>query len=174
MSRGYRIRIPQRHATAKASASGTIELTIDMLPILDPDVMAQLLTEQLIADGWERTRTRALTRKVDGISVQLNPKQGTISGKAHTEAEFVGRGSDLEMAQSSADAAANRAQHVLNREVNQTLARAEAAVHAEVQSSIQAVYVQALKRKAASMGRITSIDESQDGDTLDLTIKIEI
>ena len=67
------------------------------------------------------------------------------------------------------------AEKELARVIGERLGAAEGDIRESVQAALQKVYVEALQRKAASLGEIESMQESRGADgELELTIKVRV
>ena len=71
--------------------------------------------------------------------------------------------------------ASRTAEGQLSRAAAEQLGAAEADIRAALQAALQKVYVEALQRKAASLGQIESVHEGRGADgELELTIKVRV
>jgi hypothetical protein len=75
-----------------------------------------------------------------------------------------GRGTTTAQAEQRVTAREGEAERVLLRDVGERLARVEPDLRAALEAAVQRVYVEALKRKAASFGAVESCSESTDAD----------
>jgi hypothetical protein len=189
MSRAYRIRVSeslQRTLQAEDEVCSRIEL----LEVLPPEQMAELLREELKQRGFAEKDGR-LTRQDDGISVEIDPACGevvltsTAQRNLSIEAEREGLAyDDIGPAEKSVKKALKRqlqsdlerqAQHEQGRLQSEATKRLEghlADLEKELNQAVNRVTAEALKRKAAQLGAIKEM--SEDPQTGSLTIKVEV
>ena len=178
MSRGYRVRMPEptwRSATTRVSSSDAMAMDVGLLEVLPEAVMVALLRERLAADGWSKGQDGTMTRSFGEVEVELAADGRSITARATAVKDVKVR------ATSEADAAARlvRATRTvegqLSRAAAEQLGAAEAEIRAALQGALQKVYVEALQRKAASLGQIESVHEGRGADgELELTIKVRV
>lgn len=174
MSRGYRIRWPRPvsiQRTDTARASDALRMDVDLLPILGEAEMQSLLAETLAADGWEEVDGRPQAT-VRGAIVRL--EDGHISIELKGSRHVAGRGSTAADAERNLKANRTAAEERLEADLRRKMAGVEAALCEQLEPAVQRVYVEALKRKAAKMGEVQSVDERRDGDEVELTIKVKV
>lgn len=171
MSRGYRLRLPNVQRTGRAKASDDLRMDIDLLPILDAEQMHGLLAEALKNAGWHEQDGR-LTARVDGAQVELHDDH--IAVQLDIAQKVTGTGTGAAAAQQSLKAKLKQTTAELERRVRDRMARVEAALCEQLEPVVQQVYVEALKQKAARLGEVTHIDERQDGDQVELTIRVKV
>ena len=173
MSRGYRIRMraPVTNRSGSAKASDGLRMDIDLLPILDVAQMQTLLADVLAKAGWQE-RGGALETEIDGTRVRLEGDHLSITVAG--ERAVQGKGTNASAAEAQMRVRRDAAQSALEEQLGRKVAKVEAALCEALEPAVQAVYVEALKRKAAQMGEITSIDERRDGDQVELTIKVKV
>src|SRR5262245_26212864 len=82
MSRAYRIKI-QEKLRRVLKASDHVRTELELLEILPPEQMAQLLTEQLQARGFEKPG-EALVRTEKGVSISVHPATGEVTVRAES------------------------------------------------------------------------------------------
>lgn len=174
MSRGYRIRWPQPvsiQRTDTAKASDALRMDVDLLPILDAGEMRALLGEVLELAGWARVDGQ-LQIEIDGATVRLEADHVAI----HLEGSRSVAGTGRSAADAEARLAANRtaAEERLTADLRARMGRIEAALCEQLEPAVQEVYIEALKRKAAKLGEVQSVDERRDGDAVELTIKVKV
>jgi hypothetical protein len=180
MSRGYRIRVPApqvvHHDTATATGTDELCIEVGLLPILGVPEMCDLLREALAEAGWIRAADGTLRRSLgDGLEAELEPDASRITVSAVTRSEVEGSGATRDEAARVAAVRAEAAKTTVTRQSTARLARAEADVRATLEEVVQRVYVQALEKKARSMGDIQSIHHGTAVDgTVEVTIKIRV
>jgi hypothetical protein len=183
VSRGYRIgigaptwrQVTWRDASTKVESSDAISMDVGMLEILPEAAMVELLRQRLAEDGWSKGQDGAMSRDFGEVAVTLAPDGRTVTARATGARDVKVR------VQGDADAtgklaqASQRAERELARAVTQVLGAAEADIRAGLQAALQKVYVEALQRKAASMGQIESVHEGRGADgEIELTIKVRV
>lgn len=182
MSRGYRVRMPQptwRNVSTRLESVDAIAMDVGLLEILPEGAMLELLRERLAEDGWQKGADGKLTRRFGSpgseVEAELSADGRSVTVRGSAAREVKARG------ESEADAAARLerlrkgAEKELAKQAAQQVVAAEPTVRAALQAALQRVYVEALQRKAASLGQIESVHEgrSDDGE-LELTIKVRV
>lgn len=178
MSRGYRVRLPQptwRDATTRVTSSDAMALDVGLLEILPEAAMVALLRERLAADGWSTAPDGAMTRSFGEVEVELAADGRTITARVSVARELKVRASSEAEAAARLARATHSAEGTLSRVAAERLGAAEADIRAALQGALQKVYVEALQRKAASLGQIESVHEGHGADgELELTIKVRV
>lgn len=173
MSRGYRIQmrapVTTRHGAVQASDG--LRMDVDLLPILDVAQMKALLADVLAQAGWHK-KGDTLETEIDGARVRLKGDHLSITVEAGHKVR--GQGTSAKAAETQMRVRRDAAKASLDEALRRKVAKVEAALCEALEPAVQAVYVEALKRKAAMMGEITSIDERRDGDQVELTIKVKV
>lgn len=189
MSRAYRIQVrASQHRVVKAADHVSTQL--ELLSILPPDQMADLLARALVERGFERCGDQ-LSREQDGVIVVVDAATGTVS--VHTEDERgvtvageldgyagdqAGAGAEQARAllqsqlQKKLDHQAGGHEAVLQTEVTDRLAVQLDDLRQELDQVVNRVTAEALKRKAAQLGQIKELTE--DPLTGSLTIVLEV
>lgn len=178
MSRGYRIRWPQpawKDASTRVASEDAVCMDIGVLEILSEEEMLALLRAQLEKDGWSKGQDGALSRSFGEVTAELSPDGKSLTARAKAARDVSARGTTDAEAQSKLGRASDSARAELDKKVAERLDKAEGDVRAAMQGALQRVYVEALQRKAASLGEIESMQEvrGQDGE-LELTIKVRV
>lgn len=178
MSRGYRIRWPQpawKDASTRVASEDAMCMDVGVLEILPEDEMIALLRAQLEKDGWSKGQDGALSRSFGEVTAELAPDGRTLTARATVSREVTARGTTEAEAQAKLGRAQEAASKELDKKVAERLDAAEGEVRAAVQAALQRVYVEALQRKAASLGEIESMQEVRgEGGELELTIKVRV
>jgi len=171
MSRGYQV----QWVSAKSCVehSDHVEIGLSLLDILPKDQMGAMLRDELERDGWTKQADGTLQTVLDGTTVILD-KDGTSVRIEKTASKDVSvRSTNADDADRQLTVAEERAKEQMGAELTKVLVKAEGDVRASVDKAVQKVYVEALKKKAASMGDITSIVEGQgENGALEVTIKV--
>lgn len=171
MSRAYNIGY-------EATACDNGQVRINTLPIIGRAEMDDLLRDQLGQDGWTKEADGSFTKQVEGESVKISPDL--------TEAEIIVSAKEAGTAVSDTDynqerhnriVAKTRSAHEarLQERVTKKIMKVEEALKPEIDETIRKVYVEALKRKAASMGNVESVQEGTDAQgRKEVTIRVAI
>ena len=189
MSRAYKIRVKES-ISQDLAASDEVCSDLEILEILPGDAMADLLAGELKGRGFEE-KDGKLVREKAGVTVTVDPKSGEVGVKAEKkdkvdlESEAEGWGYDdvgpkesavrktlSESAKADLARRAKKQQDRLQAEATEALEGEMADVRKELNDAVNAVTREALKRKAAQMGRIKEMTE--DAETGSLTIKVEV
>ncbi len=175
MSRGYRV-VVEPLSTAQRQVSASDELCVDvaLLPILGEDAMRELLRQELAKEGWQPGADGSREKILKPGLVATLARDGTrVSVSMTAERQVGGSGSSQSAAEHAAAAAAAAASAAVKRQATTTLAKAEGDVRAGLEAAIQRVYLEALQRKARSLGQVESVvrGEAADG-SIEITIKV--
>lgn len=189
MSRAYRIRVKES-ISQDLSASDEVCSDLEILEILPGDQMAELLEGELKGRGFEEKEGK-LVRTKDGVIVSVDAKSGEISVKTekkdHVELETEKEGWSYDdvgpranqvkkqladQAKQDLERRAQRQQEKLQTEATEQLEGVMDDVRKDLNDAVNSVTREALKRKAAQMGRIKEM--SEDPEAGSLTIKIEV
>ena len=171
MSRGYQIEWVSVRSSVQHG--DRLDLEVGLLAILPDDQMRALLREELEREGWRRAADGSLEADVEGTPVTLSPDGKTVSATKSVDASVGARGVDKQSADKELARAAETAKGQLGEKVTKALAKVEAAVKPIVDAAVQRVYLEALKRKAASLGQLESVVETRgEGGELEVTIKV--
>ena len=188
MSRAYRISVTEairRHIKVHDG----VQVQLDLLPILCPERMGELLWSELAGLGFERDGATARRTGDDGVEVAVDLSQGTVTARLHAEADVAlcqggsatpyhpsqaGRAEEDLRARLKTKLehdAADRSEH-LRQEVTDRLERGLRDLHQSLDSAVNRATVAALKEKAASLGEIEEL--SEDSVTGTLTIRVRL
>jgi hypothetical protein len=189
MSRAYRIRVSES-LRRTLQAEDEICSQIELLEVLPPEQMAELLRDELKQRGFEEN-DGILTRQTEGVTVEIDPKCGEVALRSSTErelaidaeregvayddigpAEKAVKKSLQRQLQSDLDKQAEHEQGKLQSEATKRLEGHLADLQKELNQAINRVTAEALKRKAAELGAIKEL--SEDPQTGSLTIKVEV
>jgi hypothetical protein len=186
MSRTYRLRI-RESITRVVHVEDHVEAALELLPVLAPERLSELLAEELARRGFTRAGGDMTRTEDDGTEVRVALAEGRISVRAQAEAE-IARAVDKEklvaqerrhQAEADLRAQTRRAlEEDIAREGEQRrralTARLEAKTR-ELQRELDEVSARvtaaALKERAAQLGEIESVHEGEDGS---LTIKVRV
>lgn len=189
MSRAYRIRV-RESINQDLKASDEVCADLEILEILPGDQMADLVTKELKARGYEEQDGK-LVKHHEGVTVTVDPKSGEVSVKAEKEeridlkTEKEGWGYDdvgpraqqlrktlSEQAKTELERRAQKQQERLQGEATEQLEGAVAEVRKELNDAVNAATREALKQKAAQLGQIKEMTEDPEAGSL--TIKVEV
>lgn len=174
MSRGYRIAVPLQVARGTVTASDELCVDLDVLPILSDAEMRALVRDSLKEKGWKEQKDGTMTKVLGEGAVAVLDKDGkTVTVKLETTTEVQGSGQTQEQAQQALAARSKEAEKEAKAKATTTLAKAEPALRGELDDAVQKVYVEALKKKAAQMGQVESLQEERGADgSMEITIKV--
>lgn len=190
MSRAYRIKV-RESLNRVIRASDHVSTQLEVLEILPADQMAQLLAEELKRRGFER-RGKALTRRHEGITVQIDPETATVTVRAEAEDRLDLAAEkhavlDREMGRDYAEQAKEDARQALRRDLERKSARREtemqqqvterlegslADLRQELNQVVNRVTAEALKKKAAQIGTIKEMTEDQENGALTIVLEV--
>ncbi len=190
MSRAYRIRV-RESIRRDLSASDEISCDLELLEILPPEQMRELLRQELQGRGFELQPDGKLSRQQNGVTITVDPEQGTVSVKAEASESVELESQREELGYDdfgpSEEQIRQRLQQTLNQELErraeqhrarlQTKATEQlegelADVQKELNQAVNRVTAEALKRKAASLGQIKEITEDPEQGSLTITVEV--
>jgi hypothetical protein len=189
MSRAYRIKV-RESLRRVIRAHDRVSTQLELLEVLPPEQMAQLLTEELKGRGFEE-KDGALARRQKGVTVRVDPKTGGVtveaeaSQEAALEAEKEGRAFDdlgpsakavqkelRGQLRKDLEKQAEQKTAELQSQVTDRLERELGDLRRELDQAVNRVTAEALKQKAAQLGQIKEMTE--DPQTGSLTIVVEV
>jgi FtsH ternary system domain X5 len=173
MSRAYRVSWVTVSSTV--TSSDTLSMKLSLLGILTEGEMAALLRDELARGGWTREDNQTMAGSVDGMCATLNAEGTEVSVHAEFEREIQARGTSQDDAMIHLDQTKKVEERAIQEKLTQKLSGAEPELRRKMGEVIQRVYLEALRRKAASMGAVESLQEgtSRDGD-YEVTIKVRV
>jgi len=189
MSRSYRVTVCESLNTT-IKAHDRVCTQLELLEVLPPEAMAELLARALEERGFTREGD-VLAREVDGVKVTVDPRTGevTASSESARDVEMAqnkeGRAYDdmgpnaravqeqlRKEAQKDLERKADEKTQQLQTEVTNRLERTLNDIRRELDQVVNRVTGEALKQKAASLGKIKEMSEDQN--TGNLTIVLEV
>jgi hypothetical protein len=189
MSRAYRIRV--REGLRKVvRAEDRVSTQLELLALLPPEQMADLLAAELCQRGFQRQGDRVV-RKQNGAGVTVELATGTVTVKAATTQEInveaVNTGYATDQGGQSAKRVEQHLRHELQKSLKTKADLQKAALQTKVTDQLEAelgdlrkeldqvvnrVTAEALKRKAAQLGTIKQVTE--DAQSGSMTIVLEV
>ena len=189
MSRAYRIRVSDS-LSRTLRAEDSVCTQLELLEVLPPEQMADLLRQELEKRGFEG-KNGQLVRRHGDLTTTVDPVSGSITVRSGTEqdVELHGQREGLsyddfgpgekalrrnlkEQVQQDLEQQARHEQGKLQKEATDRLEGHLADLQKELNQAVNRVTAEALKRKAAQIGAIKEITE--DPQSGSLTIKVEV
>lgn len=189
MSRAYRVTV-RESLKRDLSASDEVCSNLEILEILPPEQMAELLRGELKGRGFQNDGEK-LVRSGKGVTVTVDPKTGEVSVKAETSdsvdlkaerddwgyddagpGEIAIRQRASELLKQDLEKRAGQQQARLQTEATEKLEGHLDDVRRELGKAVNRVTAEALKRKAQSLGQIKEMTD--DPESGSLTIKVEV
>lgn len=190
MSRAYRISVKES-VNRVIKAEDRVSTQLEILEVLPPEQMGELLARELEKRGFERQGNVLVRQEENGIRIKVNSCTGEVTVSAEmaerVEAEKevhgsayddVGPGSKAVREQLKQEARKKLEKEVeekrtgLQSKVTDQLEGELADLKQELDQVVNRVTADALKQKAASMGQIKEMTE--DPQTGNLTIVVEV
>ena len=189
MSRAYRINVKES-LKRDLAASDEVCSDLEILQILPAEQMAELLRGELKGRGFEEENNK-LVRVDKGVTVTVDPNSGEVSVKSETadnvelKAERDDWGYDdagpgeeqirrrlQEQLKLDLERRAGQQQARLQNDATEKLERAMDEVRKELGQAVNRVTAEALKKKAASIGRIKEMTEDPQSGSLTITVEV--
>lgn len=190
MSRAYRITVKES-VTREIRAGDEIATQLELLEILPPEAMGQLLREELKGRGFAEQDDGTLARKQGGVTVTVDPCNGEVTVKSEAGKTVTVEGTrdatgwdDVgPSGQTIREKAAEQLRKDLDKKVERENERLQEKATAELEKRlhdlqpelaevVNKVTREALKQKAAQLGTVMEIAE--DDQTGSMTIKVEV
>lgn len=190
MSRAYRIKVKES-LTRGIHAEDEITVHLEILEVLPPESMAQLLEAELKNRGFEKEGDKLVRQEKDGVKVVIDPCDGSVTVKAEQQEEVelsatgertayddVGPSSKAVKEQLKKDLQAElekRAEQQgdrLQKAATEKLEGKLCDLQGELNQVVNRVTAEALKQKAASMGQIKEISEDPQTGSLSITVEV--
>jgi hypothetical protein len=191
MSRAYRIRVKESLAR-DVRAEDSIETQLEILEVLPPDDMGEMLAAELEQRGFERQDDGTLVRKEEGgETITVEPCSGkvTVTAEAtgHVDIEGTREGYGYDdvgpKRRAIEDKLSKELKADLEKKAEQQAAKTQSAatdklekklreIQPELSEVVNKVTGEALKQKAAQMGEIKEVSGNAESGTL--TIKVEV
>jgi hypothetical protein len=179
MSRAYRISVRET-LNRVIRAQDHVSTQLELLEILPPEVMAQLLRAELEKRGFE-SEGEELVREQDGVRVTDDPATGTVTVHAEAAEEVeLKDGKDSKRVreatkkelQKELEGKAGAHREKLQSQVTDRLEAQLGDIRKELHQAVNRVTAEALKQKAAQLGQIKEMTE--DAQSGSMTIVLEV
>jgi hypothetical protein len=189
MSRSYRISVSESLSRV-IRAEDRVSTQLEVLGVLPPEQMAGLLADELAKRGFQRDGN-VLVRQDEGVTIAVNPETGEVAVSSQECADTTVSGEREGRAYDDAGAHARDVRKSLKEQLQKDLEhkieektqelqgkatdRLEghlADVRAELDSVVNRVTAEALKRKAAQMGQIKEITEDPQAGSLTIVVEV--
>lgn len=189
MSRAYRIRVQETLRRVLRAHDG-VSTQLEILEILPPEQMAQLLADELERRGYQRQGDK-LQRALDGATVTVDPRTGTVSvhadacAEVELEGEKEGRiynepGAEQDKLKKDLHQAlrddlgkqADRQEAQLQGQLSDRLEAQLGDLRRELDQVVNRVTAEALKRKAAQLGQIKEMTEDPQSGSLTIVLEV--
>jgi hypothetical protein len=190
MSRAYRIRV-RESVSRVVKGKDSVSTQLEILEILPPEQIGELLCEELEERGFERDGDVMVRRQENGITVTVDPKTGVatveVEGEQKVDIQKEREGHAWDDVGPSADNTrkalkdqlkkdlekdVERATEKLQKEVTDRLEAELGEVRRELDQAVNKVTGEALKQKAGQMGTIKELTE--DPESGNMTIVVEV
>src|SRR5262245_6587686 len=189
MSRAYRIRVHESQR-GLLKAEDAARTNLGLLDVLPREEMAALLTEELKRRGF-RDDDGLLRRDNEGVTITVEPCTGDVTARAEVKSEVKLESrreglayDDLGPAQSSIrkeleetaredlQRQASHEQWKLQKKATERLEGQLLDVKKELDQAVNRVTAEALKKKAAQLGRIKEMSEDIENGNLTITVEV--
>jgi hypothetical protein len=186
MSRAIQIRVSESVVRTVHVEDG-VQSPIEILPILAPDRMGELLAKELEDLGFIRDGDKATRNDPDGVVVEVDLKTATVTariGKSTKLEETIDRRANVAIERQSVSEAALRDDVIrelderlatrtetLRKEVTAKLEKKLGDLRKELDGAVGRATVAALTERAAQLGNVQSIVEDEAGN---VTIKVKL
>ena len=198
MSYPYRV-VVTKAVEESVDANDRVVTKVTLTPILPKAAMKEVLVGVLEKKGWKKRPDGKLEKKSeDGSEQVFDPDELTITTEVSEKetirkektVEVMGdawRKDDIEAekdrlrAKASADLEKrlqvsederSQKKQELEKKIADKIAKGEETRKKELNESLLEVYAEALKKKAASLGSVTSVKEERKNNEYELTIKV--
>jgi len=177
MSRAYRIRVSES-LSRTLRAEDSVSTQLELLEVLPPEQMAQLLRDELKGRGFEECDGQ-LVRDDGDLTTTVDPASGTVTveSKSVEDVELEGQREGVgyddfgpgekavrkALSKQLQDDLAKQAEHEQGKLQEETTKRLEghlADLQTELNGAVNRVTAEALKRKAAQLGQIKEVAEN--------------
>ena len=190
MSRAYRITVKESE-TRTVKGADEICTRLELLEVLPPERMAEILKGELQGAGFEEIEDGSLQRKDGKLTVTVDPCSGevTVSSEASEEVKLEARRdvTGYDDIGPNAGTSSERTREQLRKEIDKKAEREAERLQGQATEALEAhldelqpelgkivnkVTREALKEKARQLGSVTEIHE--DAESGNLTIRVEV
>ena len=198
MSYPYRV-VVTKAVEESVDANDRVVTKVTLTPILPKEAMKEVLKGVLEKKGWKERKDGKLEKKgADGedqvfdldemtLTTEVSEKEtirkektvevmGDAWHKEDIEAEKdrlrAKASADLEKRLAVSDDERSQKKQELEKKIADKISKGEDTRKKELNESLLEVYAEALKKKAASLGSVTSVKEERKNNEYELTIKI--
>ena len=191
MSRAYVVSQKETLTETKNIKDG-LETKIDILPILPPEIMGELLLDSLVEKGYKKDPCgTSVTKEIDGVLIVVDGG-GTVTAEIQEEVTVnttitaTGRSDEdykdhheraMSQINQKLEEQREQAKKIINDKIDEkraditkTLEKVLATEKKNIDEAINDTTIKALKQKAAQLGEIISIEESGQ----DVTIRVKV
>jgi hypothetical protein len=189
MSRAYRISVNE---TLKRviRAQDHVSTQLEILGILSPEEMAQLLADELKGRGFKQQGDE-LVREKNGVKVSVDPSKGIVKVESELQEKLEIEGSKEGRVYTDVGPQAKTAKENLRKDLRDDLEKQAQAKEAKVQAeatdkleeqlgdlreeldqTVNRVTAEALKRKAAQLGAIKEMTEDPQSGSLTIVLEV--
>lgn len=189
MSRAYRVRVSETE-TRLIHAEDEVCTSLAVLEILPREEMAALLEAELLKRGFRKDGER-LIRDAGGVTVAVDPATGVVSARVEAEenvklqaqregvtfddigpAERAVRKELKAKAKADLDEKARAESKRLQTEASDRLEKALSDLAPELNRAVNRATADALKQKAARLGRIKELHDDTENGSLTITVEV--
>ncbi len=189
MSRAYRIKVSESLQKI-IRAHDHVSTQLEILHVLPHEQMAELLAAELQNRGFEEKSGR-LTRERNGVIVTIDAEEGTVEvsvsdrQQVELQAEQIGWAADQggkhekearaalqRQVQNQLEQEAGRHQEKLQSQITDQLEAQLNDLRRELNEVSNRVTAEALKRKAAQMGRIKQVSEDPQAGSMTIVLEV--
>lgn len=186
MSRAIQIRVSESVVRTVHVEDG-VQSPLEMLPILAPDRMSDLLAAELEQQGFIREGDTMVRKDPDGVEITVDLRNSTVSAKIGAESdlsETIDRRANvgIERKEQAEDSLRREVQRdledriaarteALRRDVTERLEKKLGDLRSELDGAVGRATVNALTEKASQLGHIESVVEDQGGN---VTIRVKL
>ena len=190
MSRSYRICV-RESVSRVIRAEDRVSTHLEILEVLSPEETAGLLADELERRGFQRQSDGRLMRWGGGALVTVDPATATVTATVETaeavKVESAKDGRAFDESGQHAERVKQSLRQEIRRGLEQKVGEKEAALRTQVTDHLEAqlgglreeldqvvnrVTAEALKRKAARLGRIKEISEDPQAGSLTIIVEV--
>lgn len=189
MSRAYRVSVQESLRTI-IRAEDHVSTRLELLEILPPEQMTQLLSDELEKQGFVK-QDGLLTKEKDGLQIELDLASGELTVRIETEECIELQDQKAQTVLNEDQKSRAKAKEQLRQEVQKRLSETADQKERELQETLtdeleaqlgdvrreldQAVHrvtAEALKRKAAQIGQIKEMAEDPEQGSLTIVVEV--